>query len=351
MRLAVRVLIAAQALIQNSALLWVILDSLGHISRVTETSFSIIVTCYNQSVFIQEAVQSALSQTYPAKQVIVVDDASTDDSVRLLKQYEDSITIIARSENGGASAARNLGALRARGDYLVFLDGDDVLLPWALELYASVVAARDPRIILGTMFFFHGPTVLGSDLYFRGPTPVLNYDAIPSEISVVKYDCLMKRDRTYRACASAIVVDRNSFEAVSGWTDVFPVEDQDLMLKLGYAGRAIQIVSPATICCRVHEGNTMSQAPRFTHMLRRVIARAHSGVYARGARRRLDAYALVGGSVFFWLKRAFATRCYAAALDLFLRGWPFILIAAIRRLKVAIAGRHPIEVLPGLRVS
>ncbi len=318
---------------------------------MTQTSFTIIVTCYNQSAYIQEAVRSVLSQTYPALQVIVVDDASTDGSLSLLKQYENSITLIHRSENGGANAARNLGASMAKGDYLVFLDGDDVLLPWSLELYAHLVAAKQPTIILGTLLYFEGPTVLGSSLYFCGPRPVLNYDAIPSEISIVEYDCLMNRDRTYRGCASATVIDRKAFEAVSGWTEAFfPAEDHELLLKLGYAGRAIQILRPATVCYRVHAGNTMHQVPRFASMLLGMIDKAHAGLYT-GGRRRVDAYALVGGPIFFWFKRAVKVRCYGAAFDLFARGWPFIVLAALRRLKVAIVGRRPTEVLPGLRVS
>ena len=313
-----------------------------------QTSFSIIITCYNQSRSIRETIESAVSQTYPARQVIVVDDASTDQSLSLLRQYEDSISVIARHDNGGASAARNLGASIAEGDYLVFLDGDDVLLPWALEIYLCLVAAKTPKIILGSLLYFQGPTVAGSSLYFRGKTPVANYDAVPSEIAIVEYDYLMNKDRPYRACASAIVVDRGAFEAVNGWTEaIFPADDYDLMLKLGYSGRAIQIESPATVCYRIHAENTMRQVPRCTSMLCRVIEKAQTGLYAGGWRGRLDAYAFLGGPVLFWLRKALRARCYTAAFDLCSRSLPLIVVAVLRRQIAVIKGRHPVEVLPG----
>lgn len=316
---------------------------------MTQASFSIIITCFNQSPFIRETVQSALSQTYPAKQVIVVDDASTDASAQLLREYGDSIILETRHENGGPSAARNLGASMAQGDYLVFLDGDDVLLPWALELYARLVAVKEPALILGTLLYFWGPTVPGSSLYFRSKTPELNYDAVPSEIAIVDYDCLMNKDRSVRASASLIVVERHAFEKVNGWTDtIFPADDYDLMLKLGYSGRTIQIDRPATVCYRVHTGNTMRQVPRCASMLCRVIKKAQSGVYAAGGPKRIDAYAFLGGPVWFFLKFALKVRCYAAAFDLFFHGWPLIAVAIARRLRVAIFGKRPVEILPGL---
>jgi glycosyltransferase involved in cell wall biosynthesis len=316
---------------------------------MTQTSFSVIITCYNHSAFIREAVQSALSQTSAAREIIVVDDASTDGAPDLLRQYDDAITLIALEDNRGGSAARNLGASTAQGDYLVFLDGDDVLQPWALEVYERLVAVKKPKVILCSLLYFEGPTVLGSSLYFRDATPMLHADALPSEIAIVGYDCLMNKDRSYRASASAIVVERHAFEEVNGWTEaIFPAEDYDLMLKLGYSGRAIQIDSPPTACCRIHPGNTMRQVPRCASMLCRVIERAQSGVYTAGGRGRLGAYAFLGGPVYFWLKNSLKARCYTAAFDLFSRGLPLIIIAAVRRLKVTITGRRPVEVLPGL---
>jgi len=143
--------------------------------------FSIIITCYNQAAFIREAVESALNQSFMEKQIIVVDDFSSDGSIQLLRQYNDAIRLIALQRNVGAARARNLGASIASGNFLVFLDGDDVL---------------------GKLLFF--------DERLRAPA---SRDR-PRRVRIVEYPCFMKKDRAYRASASSAVVDRQSFASV-----------------------------------------------------------------------------------------------------------------------------------------
>lgn len=88
-------------------------------------SYSAIINNYNYQQFLPEAIESALHQTLPAKEVIVVDDGSTDDSVALVqKQFGDRIQLIA-SENRGQLSAFLLGYQAASGDYVAFLDADD----------------------------------------------------------------------------------------------------------------------------------------------------------------------------------------------------------------------------------
>ncbi len=312
-----------------------------------QASFSVIITCFNQSAFIRETIESACNQTYPAKQIIVVDDASTDDSLTILEDYKDQISPISCRENVGASAARNAGATSAEGDYLVFLDGDDVLQPWALEVYSRIIDHKEPRVILAALLYFHGKTLHERSFYFKTATPVVNYDAVPTEIVLVDYKRLTDKDRTGRACASTIVVDRQAFEQVNGWTEALSAaEDYDLMLKLGACGRTIQIDSPPTVRYRIHEGNITHQVPRICLMLRRVLKRAASGLY-RGSG-RIDAFAFLGGAAFFWTKVALRRRCFAAALGLLYSGFLSIVVAAVFRAKVVITGTRPLEVLPGL---
>ena len=99
--------------------------------------FSVIITCHNQRKFIADAVQSAISQIYESREVIVVDDASSDGSDSVLKSYGEMIRLISLERNQGASEARNAGTAAARGNYLVYLDGDDLLKPWALLVYET----------------------------------------------------------------------------------------------------------------------------------------------------------------------------------------------------------------------
>ncbi len=89
---------------------------------------SIIIPCYNAERWIREAIDSCLQQTYPAVEVIVVDDGSTDSSLEILAQYQDRVHVV-RAPHQGGNAARNRGFALSTGEYIQFLDADDYLLP------------------------------------------------------------------------------------------------------------------------------------------------------------------------------------------------------------------------------
>ncbi|MDM4762309.1 CDP-glycerol glycerophosphotransferase family protein [Galbitalea sp. SE-J8] len=101
---------------------------------------STIVPAYNVESYIEEAVRSVLDQSHRRLEVIVVDDSSTDGTPAILKRLakEDRRLRVYRRPNGGVNRARNYGLHRAKGQYLTFLDSDDVLLPGA---YAEMVAS------------------------------------------------------------------------------------------------------------------------------------------------------------------------------------------------------------------
>lgn len=87
---------------------------------------SIIIPCFNAEKFIGDAIRSALDQTYANKEVIVIDDGSTDGSVAVVQTFGDAVQLIA-GPNGGAAEARNKGLAIARGEMVQFLDADDLL--------------------------------------------------------------------------------------------------------------------------------------------------------------------------------------------------------------------------------
>lgn len=89
--------------------------------------FSVILPVYNGSKFVDNAVKSVLAQTCTDWELIIVDDGSSDNTLDVLRKYDDNEKIhITSQENGGVSVARNNAARMAKGDYLVFLDADDV---------------------------------------------------------------------------------------------------------------------------------------------------------------------------------------------------------------------------------
>ncbi|WP_251961518.1 glycosyltransferase [Salinibacter ruber] len=108
---------------------------------------SIIIPCYNAERYVGEAIESALEQTYDQVEVIVVDDGSTDGSLDVIRSRGDKITW-RTTENRGAPAARNHGLSLAKGEYIKFLDADDVLVGDILEKQVEQMQQLDERTIV-----------------------------------------------------------------------------------------------------------------------------------------------------------------------------------------------------------
>lgn len=96
----------------------------------TNPKVSVIIPTYNAGQYIKDAIKSALNQTYKNIEIIVVDDGSIDDTGEVVKNYEIKYL---RKANGGPASARNVGIKEARGEYIAFLDADDLWLPEKLQ--------------------------------------------------------------------------------------------------------------------------------------------------------------------------------------------------------------------------
>ncbi|HET7509790.1 MAG TPA: glycosyltransferase [Solirubrobacterales bacterium] len=101
----------------------------------------VVVTNHNYGRFLPQAIESALAQSHPDVNVVVVDDGSSDDSRDVLRGYEDRVEVVLK-EQGGQASALNAGLERCRGDVLLVLDADDRLRPQAAERVAAVFATR-----------------------------------------------------------------------------------------------------------------------------------------------------------------------------------------------------------------
>lgn len=105
---------------------------------------SVIIPTYNRARLVVEAIESVLRQTAPPREIIVIDDGSTDDTPRAVEAFGDRIMYV-RQENWGVGVARNRALAMARGRYLAFLDSDDVWLEFKLELQVAVME-RMPEV-------------------------------------------------------------------------------------------------------------------------------------------------------------------------------------------------------------
>lgn len=303
-------------------------------ARAIPPRFSIIITFYNQRNFIKDAVDSALALRNTGLEVIAVDDASTDGSQEILKQCRDRVQVVCLETNQGACAARDRGASLATGEYLVFLDGDDAFLPWALDVYERIVEAKQPKMILAAMS------------WFEGSLPAVTPGDTPQEITMVDYSDYLRRDRPFGNSASALVAAREAFEGVNGWlTSFFPAEDHDFALRLGACGRTIQILSPATVQHRAHASNTINNVSACIVGVDNLLRRERQGDYPGGPHRRFERRALIGGVVIHWTRMAARSGRYWDAIAFLFRSWPMVLAAVTRRFGVLVSGRQPCETI------
>ena len=112
---------------------------------------SVILTVYNKEDYIENCLASLLNQTYRDFEIILIDDASTDESRAIIQGYTDPRLKIHHLEtNVGVAKARNIGIGYASGDYIYFVDGDDYLAPYTLELFIQNIG--DSPLIGGSIF-------------------------------------------------------------------------------------------------------------------------------------------------------------------------------------------------------
>lgn len=179
---------------------------------------SVTIVTYNSGRFIKRCLESALAQKYDRKEIIVVDNNSTDGTIDILEQFEDRCRIVYNSENNGFAAAQNQAIALARGDWIFTLNPDVLLLPNFIQ--ALVDAGQiDPKIgtvcgklltIKSTFDHLDTPLVDSTGIYF---TPMLRHlDRGSQEIDNGHY---MSYEYVFGATAAAALYRRTMIEDVA----------------------------------------------------------------------------------------------------------------------------------------
>jgi glycosyltransferase involved in cell wall biosynthesis len=177
---------------------------------------SIVIPCYNHARFLAEAIESALAQTWPSIEVVVIDDGSTDDTAAVAARYR-GVRLVSQA-NQGLAFARNVGLRVSRGDVLIFLDADDRLRPCAA---AAAVAAfeRCPA----AMMAFGRCELMHED---GAPMPT-NLPCVTADF----YAELLRRNYIWMPAMSAF--RRRVFDLVGGFDPRHsPSADYDLYLRV-----------------------------------------------------------------------------------------------------------------------
>jgi hypothetical protein len=194
-----------------------------------------VIAAYEAAGTIVEAVESALSQSVPPIELLVVDDGSSDGLERVLDPYRDRITYL-RQQQRGPSAARNLGAQRASGDFIAILDADDVYEPGRLQVLGALAAARpDLDILMTDAYFEAGGIVTGR---FSQQTPFAVSD---QRIAILE-----------RCFIAEPAVRREALLAAGGYDEALRIaEDWDLWIRMLHAGSAAGMVDEPLLRYRV----------------------------------------------------------------------------------------------------
>jgi glycosyltransferase involved in cell wall biosynthesis len=135
---------------------------------------SVIIPCYNAEGWVAESVQSCLDQTYKPIEIVVVDDGSTDGSLQVLAGFGDKIKLEIGPNQGG-NHARNRGIELSRGDYIQFLDADDLLAPDKIERQMEVLNGREDCVITakwGRFYEFSDEVTISIEPIYADFTPI-----------------------------------------------------------------------------------------------------------------------------------------------------------------------------------
>lgn len=208
--------------------------------------FAVVIPTYNRAATIGEAIESVLRQTVPAREIIVVDDGSTDDTVRYVEALgHPHVSILVNERNLGATASRNRGAKAATAQWLAFLDSDDYWHPEKLAAERDLIASSD-----------------GANVMAVATNHVLVIDGrvcvAPTQKERIADLAKGLRTGNFLGTCSCMTVRRESFLAMGGFDEgLKSCQDWDLWLRVAGAG-SVLISTPAHVFYRLNTRDSIS---------------------------------------------------------------------------------------------
>ena len=244
--------------------------------------FSVLLPVYNRENYVRQAVDSVLNQTFTDFELLAIDDGSTDRSAEILKSYRDRLKLI-QQRNQGPEIARNAAAALAQGEYLVYLDSDDLFLPFALETFDKVIRHMDsPPLLLGNISSFQD-----------GEPPS---QPVPSDtIEIFKFKNYASK--TISLSSNSTIIRKSVFDAVGGGRrdtspQTFHCDDTYIQLRAGDYSPFVAIKRPCTSAYRLHGENTSNNLAATVNGILRLIRLDRRGGFGKPS---LSRYAFLGG--------------------------------------------------------
>lgn len=213
---------------------------------------SIVMPAYNAEKYIAESIDSVLSQTYINWELLVIDDGSTDRTKEIVESYteKDHRIFYHYQENGKQGKARNLGLEQSKGDFIAFLDSDDLWLPAKLEFSLNEFSSNDLDLLFTNAYYFQ-ETFDWNELHTLGRFAVHSREYIGKDgLSFFLFE--------NRIPMLTVLVKKTSLEAVGGFRDRGHAEDYELWLNLLSNGCRLRGVDIPLGLYRLHNSSTSS---------------------------------------------------------------------------------------------
>lgn len=286
--------------------------------------FSVIIAAYNREKYIRETIDSVLNQSFTNYELIIVDDGSTDKTWEIIQSYGNKIISLCQS-NQGSEATFRKGASLASGEYLAFLDSDDLFLPRALSVYNKIIRTfNSPPIIMGALKRFMD----GEDVQMDEG----------DKIEVFKYRDYLSKEIPMGLAQSIIVMRRTVFEEVNNSINSLGEYlfnyDYNLMLQTGTHGPCIIVKSPITVAYRQHKKQNSLNVNKMSQGVLSLIKMVRQRRCFGGRKRTFDKYAYLGGPIAEWTRKSVQTQKPILAYTLLINGWPMLVAAAVRKLLI-----------------
>lgn len=240
--------------------------------------FSVVIPTYNRAELLRHTLESVFAQEFKDFELIVVNDGSTDNTESVVSDWGDKIRML-HANNSGPGSARNLGINHTEGEYVTFLDSDDLWFPWTLKSYFEVIQkAGAPSFIAGKPFVFDDLAEIN-----RVASADITYDCFE--------DYFASGDEWRWWGVSSFVIKASALKACGGFVEMnINGEDADLALKLGEARGFVQITSPYTFAYRNHSANVTKDTAKtingIWHKVNTELAEGYPGGENRAKERR-----------------------------------------------------------------
>lgn len=210
--------------------------------RPMQPKVSILIPAYNAETWIADTIRSAIGQTWEPKEIIVVDDGSTDQTLAVARQFESENVRVVTQPNQGAAAARNNALSLSSGDYVQWLDADDILAPDKIALQLAGVGPEEHRILLSSSWgrFIHRPN------HTQFIPNALWCDLSPVEFLTRKLEL-----RVFMQTA-VWLVSRELCEAAGPWdTSMISDDDGEYFCRVLRASASVRFVQAARVYYRM----------------------------------------------------------------------------------------------------